>query len=115
MTKPFFKNLIFNTFLLSLSLSAFGQNEELSTEELMAVFNMRFDIARPDTSFIETEQGWAEEATQSQIACTALPASFERVMEDFKDFINAAYPKSQRERLYQKMLATFATVKKKGD
>jgi hypothetical protein len=166
-----FKKLIFNTYLLSLSLSAFGQNEELSTEELMAVFNMRFDIAAPDTTFVETEQGWAEEATRAQIVCTALPASFERVMEDFKEFslpegmvlisknsmkindiegflvvteaappaeepnqehfyaimymrpweknvtlnINAVYPKSQHDRLYQKMLATFATVRKKED
>lgn len=164
-----FKKLIFSALFLALCLPAFGQNEELSTEELLAVFSMRFDIAAPDTTFVETEQGWMEEATRSQIVCTALPATFERVMEDFKDFtmpegmtlvskdslkindivgfmvvteasppaeepdqehfyailylrpwdtkytlnINAVYPKSQRDRLHDKMVATFATVRKK--
>lgn len=171
MRKNFFRQLISSLAFLSLCFCVFGQNEDEtpSTEDLMAVFSMQFDIAAPDTSFTQTEQGWAEASTQSQVACSALPASFERVMQDFNDFtlpegmrmvskdsltiegvigflvvteatppaeepnqehfytlmylrpwdkkitlnINAAYPKSQHDRLYQKILATFATVRKK--
>lgn len=163
------KILLINALILSLCLSAFGQNDELSTEELMAIFNMQFDIAAPDTTFTKTEQGWEETSTRSQVACTALPASFGRVMEDFKELtmpegmkliskdslkinditgylvvteatppadepnqehfyaimflrpwdknttlnINVTYPKSQHDRLYQKVIGTFATVRKK--
>lgn len=165
------KILLLSAFFLGACFPAIAQNEELSTEELMAVFNMRFDIAAPDSTFTETEQGWLEASTKSQVACTALPASFSRVMEDFKELtmpegmqliskdslkineitgylvvteatppadepnqehfyaimflrpwdnkttlnINVTYPKSQHERLYQKVINTFATVRKKED
>lgn len=140
-----------------------------SDDEILAAFMMRFDIAPPDTTFLamETGEGWEEQSTLSRIVCSALPASFERVMQDagelanieggklisqdtleingVKGFlakvefspgeagmepflalmymrpwgknltlnINAAYPKSHDARLYSKMLASFATVRKK--
>lgn len=56
----------------------------------MAVFMMRFDIAPPDTTFTEMDsgEGWEEKSTLARIVCTALPASFGRVMQDAHELSN---------------------------
>lgn len=157
-------------FLLGSPLHSNAQKEP-SMADLMAVFDMQFSLVPPDTTFQEMEGGvWVEEATQSKIACSALPFPFEQVLKDSSSFesnegmkvlskenmeiggvqgflvraevippaeeknresfymlmfmrplnktitlnLNAAYPKSQQERLYPKMLAAFATAREKG-
>lgn len=165
------KQLIIAPLLLCLCLAVRGQEEEMTAEKMLAIFNMKFEIAAPDATFTATEQGWEEEATRAKLVCSALPAPYERVLADFMEItmpddikliskdtmsvgglagylmvteatppadepeqehfygimyirswdklstlnINAVYPKSQHERLYKKMLATFATVRKKED
>lgn len=56
----------------------------LSMEEMLAVFALQFDLTLPDTSFVEMDPGtvWEEAATEAKIMCVAMPAPFERVLQD---------------------------------
>ncbi|MEO6038004.1 MAG: hypothetical protein ABIQ93_06275 [Saprospiraceae bacterium] len=148
-----------------------GQTTTLSSQDMLAVFALQFDLFLPDTTFIEMEPGtvWEEAATEAKIMCNAMPATFERVLQDtteiasspemillrkgrldlngvpgyliYMEFVqpegsgsaepfeglmyvrpldaqtaltvNVAYPKSQHNRLYNKMLAAFGSVQQR--
>ena len=135
------------------------------------VFNWKFEMAAPDSFFVPLEEGsgWEEPATAAKVVCMAMPAPFERTVQDLEALqteegqavlekhslelegiqgmlfllefspvagndpeityslifvrplqnatliINAQYPKPEHERLYAKLLAAFATVRKKEE
>ena len=56
----------------------------LSMEEMLAVFALQFDLTLPDTTFQEMDPGtvWEEAGTEAKIMCIAMPAPFERVLQD---------------------------------
>ena len=149
-----------------------AQTTTLSTQDMLAVFALQFDIPLPDTTFIEMEPGtvWEEATTEAKIMCNAMPAPFARVLQDTTEMatspemillrkgrldlngtpgyliqmefvqpegsgssepfeglmyvrpldgqisltVNVAYPKSQHNRLYPKMLAAFGAVKQRN-
>ncbi|MBK6931075.1 MAG: hypothetical protein IPH12_09435 [Saprospirales bacterium] len=136
-------------------------------EEMAKVFNWKFQLVAPDTSFIpmDGESGWEEPGSEAKVICMATPAPYTRVVEDFaalqsepgqvvldKSYVtlggvtglllllefapvageeteltysllfarpygevslllSAQYPKPEHDRLYAKILASFATVR----
>jgi len=85
-------------FLLTclLALSVWGQplaaqTTTLSTQDMLAVFALQFDLVLPDTTFMEMEPGtvWEEAATEAKIMCNAMPTPFERVLRDTSDMASS--------------------------
>lgn len=88
------KRLIIASSLLLLSAWAHpltAQTTTLSAQDMLEVFALQFDLALPDTSFVEMEPGavWEEANTEAKILCTAMPMSFEQVLHDTTDITSS--------------------------
>ncbi len=72
-------------------LAAQSPAKTLTTQDMLAVFALQFDLRLPDTTFIEMEPGtvWEEAATEAKIMCNAMPTSFERVLQDTSDLASS--------------------------